>query len=581
MTNPCRLPVKPKFIANVLERALGLSRLADIYDGRPGNATPYEFLEYSLSALGVTLSINGSENLQELPQEGPLLIVANHPLGGLEGIAIAKVIAEIRPDIKVLTNALLRRIPELADIFIGVDVLSSNAASGNVGGIKQVHQHLKQGGAVLIFPAGMVSAYESEFKRVQDRTWSRLVGQLIKRYECPCVPVYVDGRNSSYFYTAGRIHPRLRTLLLPRQLANKQDFVLPLTFGKYIPAPELRLLQSPKAITDYLRVSTDALAQKARELRAVKHISIDEFDAVSSESLLLENLVALAEYRLIEHEEFDVYCAPYDKLGPMMELIAIAREFSFRAVGEGTGLSKDSDEFDPNYLHLFLWDKAQKRIAGAYRVGLVDEIVAKSGIKGLYSRSLYEYDEAFIKKLGSAIEMGRSFIHPDYQRRPVSLNLLWRGIGAILVARPKYHTLFGSVSISREYSDLARSLIADTLLTNFRANDFAPLVKPLTPHRVSNRVWSSDMLSELSNIKVLGKLIGRCDPGKAVPVLLRHYLSLNGKMVCFNIHSKFSDSLEGLIIVDARQTDRKTLSRFLGNEGYDHFMSFHTLQDTA
>jgi hypothetical protein len=265
----------------------------------------------------------------------------------------------------------------------------------------------------------------------------------------------------------------------------------------------------------------------------------------------------------------------------MMELIAIAREFSFRAVGEGTGLAKDSDEFDPNYLHLFLWDKAEKRIAGAYRVGLVDEIVANYGIEGLYSRSLYEYDEAFITRMGRAIEMGRSFIHPDYQRRPVSLNLLWRGIGAILVARPQYHTLFGSVSISREYSDLARSLIADTLLTNFAAKDFESLVKPLTPHQVSNRVWSIDMLSELANIKVLGKLIGRCDPGKAMPVLLRHYLALNGKIVCFNIHSKFSDSLEGLIIVDARQTDKKTLSRFLGNEGYDHFMSFHTLKDTA
>ncbi len=581
MTNPCRLSIKPTFIATLLEKALGLSRLAEIYDGRPANTTPHEFLDYTLTALGVTLTINGSDNLEELPKEGPLLIVANHPLGGLEGVAIAKVISDIRPDIQVLTNALLRRIPELKDIFIGVDVLSGNAASGNVGGIKQVHQHLKGGGAVLIFPAGMVSAYEPEFKRVQDRTWSRLVGQLIKRYECPCVPVHVDGRNSPYFYTAGRIHPRLRTLLLPRQLANKQDFVLPLTIGKYIPAPELRLLQSPKAITDYLRVSTDALGQKASVLRAATLANIDEFDSESGASMLMENLAALAEYRLIEHDEFDVYCAPYDKLGPMMVLIAIAREYSFRAVGEGTGLSKDSDEFDPNYLHLFLWDKAEKRIAGAYRVGLVDEIVAKCGIRGLYSRSLYEYDEAFIKRLGSAIEMGRSFIHPDYQRRPVSLNLLWRGIGSILVARPQYHTLFGSVSISREYSDLARSLIADTLLTNFRANDFASLVKPLTPLQVSNRVWSSDMLSELKNVKVLGKLIGRCDPGKAVPVLLRHYLSLNGKMVCFNIHSKFNDSLEGLIIVDARQTDKKTLSRFLGNEGYAHFMSFHTLKESA
>lgn len=581
MTNPCRLPIKPRLLASVLERTLGLNRLADIYDARPAHCSAHEFLDHSLNELGITIQTENEEQLLEIPKTGPVLIVANHPLGGLEGMAIAKVIAQHRPDLRVLTNQLLRRIPELSEMFIGVDVLSSNAASGNVGGIKQVHQHLKNDGAVLIFPAGMVSAYEHKQRRVQDRPWSRLVGQLIKRYECPCIPVYVGGRNSSYFYTAGRIHPRLRTILLPRQLANKQGYNLPLSIGRPIPATELRLLKSPKAVTEYIRVSTDALAQEPIKIKDIAREGIERFDSESSQVEIQATLINLESYRLIEHEEFDVYCAPYDKLGSMMEQIAIAREFSFRAVGEGTGLSKDSDEFDPHYQHLFLWDKGESRIAGAYRIGLVDEIVATHGVKGLYSRSLYEYDDNFIRQLGSAIEMGRSFIHPDYQRRPVSLSLLWRGIGAILVQRPKYHTLFGSVSISREYSDLARSLIADTLLTNFKAKDFASLVKPLTPLEVRNRVWSFDMLSELANIKMLGKLIGRCDPGKAVPVLLRHYLSLNGKMVCFNVHSGFNDSLEGLIIVDARQTDRKTLTRFLGAQGYEHFMSFHTLQDSA
>ena len=211
----------------------------------------------------------------------------------------------------------------------------------------------------------------------------------------------------------------------------------------------------------------------------------------------------------------------------------------------------------------------------------MDEIIAEHGIKGLYSRSLYKYDDSFIRQLGAAIEMGRSFIHPDYQRRAVSLNLLWRGIGKILVQRPRYHTLFGSVSISREYSDLARALIADTMLENFKAKEFERLVKPITPHVILNRVWSKEFLGELANIKMLGKLIGRCDPGKAVPVLLRHYLALNGKLVCFNVHAGFNNSLEGLIIVDARKTQAKTLIRFLGAQGYERFMAFHSLQDSA
>ena len=168
MTNPCRLPFKPRIISSLLERALGLHPLGKIYDARPPDSTPYEFLKYSLDALGVSIEVKNAVNLDDIPREGPVLIVANHPLGGLEGMAIAKVIAEVRPDLQVLTNELLRRIPELADLFIGVNVLSSNAAAGNVGGIKQVHKHLKDDGAVMIFPAGMVSTYEFAQGRIQD-----------------------------------------------------------------------------------------------------------------------------------------------------------------------------------------------------------------------------------------------------------------------------------------------------------------------------------------------------------------------------------------------------------------------------
>ena len=581
MTNPCRLPLKPRVIASALESLLGLKPLAKVYDGRPSNCGPFEFLDYTLDALGIDIAIDEEALLEEIPKTGPVLVVANHPLGGLEGMAIAKVIGKYRPDLQVLTNELLRLIPELAPIFIGVNVLSGNAAAGNVGGIKQVHRHLKNEGAILLFPAGMVSAYEFSHRRIQDREWNRLAGQLLKKYECSCTPVYVGGRNSNYFYGAGLVHPRLRTLLLPRQLANKQGFTLPLAIGRPIPSQELRLLQNPVAVTQYLRVATDALQNSRGLSQPDKPEMLSELSHEQSSDELQRTIAKLPDFRIVEHDEFEVYFAPYERLGPVMEQIAIAREKTFRAVGEGTGLSQDSDEFDPHYRHLFLWDKTECRIAGAYRVGLVDEIVAAHGVEGLYSRSLYKYDDAFIRQLGFAIEMGRSFIHPDYQRRPVSLNLLWRGIGQVLVKMPRYHTLFGSVSISREYSDLARSLIADTMLTNFRAKEFSQLVEPINPLKVMNRVWTADMLEELANVKMLSKLVGRCDPGKAVPVLLRHYLSLNGKLVCFNIHSSFNNSLEGLIIVDTRNTEQKTLSRFLGAEGLKHFLSFHEVKNTA
>ena len=180
MTNPCRLNFKPRALAALTEKLFGLSQLADIYDVRPRGLDPEEFLQYSLDSLGVRLKLGNEQNLDLVPREGPLLIVANHPLGGLEGIALARILLRIRPDLQVLTNELLRRVPELASIFIGVDVLSSDAAGGNVRGVKQVHKHLSRGGAVLIFPAGMVSAIELRDRRIQDRKWNRLAGTVDK-----------------------------------------------------------------------------------------------------------------------------------------------------------------------------------------------------------------------------------------------------------------------------------------------------------------------------------------------------------------------------------------------------------------
>ncbi|MGI9250660.1 MAG: lysophospholipid acyltransferase family protein [Pseudohongiellaceae bacterium] len=578
MTNPCKLPVKPRLLATTLEAALSLRSLGKHYDARPPHTTAQEFLQYVLDALGVQVHVNNADRLADIPASGPLLIVANHPLGGLEGVAIARLIGQIRPDLKVLTNQLLRLIPELADLFIGVDVLSGNAAASNASGIRQVHKHLKNAGAVLIFPAGTVSVYNIRHRRIQDASWNRLVGGLVRRYGCTTLPIHVGGRNSSYFYAAGMIHPRLRTALLPRQLANKQGFTLELSPGRPVPATELRLLTSAQAVTEYLRVSTDALCPELTLPEAPPRNQPEQPIQTRPTTQAAKTIADLQDCRLIEHEETDVYCVPYKRLGIVMDDIAIAREISFRAVGDGTGRSKDVDEFDPHYLHLFLWDKTQQCVAGAYRVGLVDEIIAEHGIKGLYSRSLYKYNKTFIHQLGSAIEMGRSFIHPEYQRKPTSLNLLWRGIGKLLIQNPRYHTLFGSVGISRDYSDMARALIADTMLTNYRADGFDELVKPVTPLKVENRVWTQDMLTELANIKMLGKLIGRCDPGKAVPVLLRHYLSLNGRLVCFNVDPDFNDSLVGLIIVDVRKTDPKTLNRFMGAEGAEHFLNYQLRQ---
>lgn len=571
LTNPFQLPIKNRVLAAMLESLLGLKPLADHYERRPINTAPDSFLDYTLRSLGVDVRVESDRFVAEIPRTGPVLVVANHPLGGLEGVAIAQMLLKVRPDLKVMTNQLLTRIPELRDIFIGVDVLSENAVKQNLRGVREAMKHLRDNGMLLVFPAGQVSAINVKSKRIEDRPWDRLVGQLVKRSKAVCVPIYVKGKNSKLFYTLGLLHPRLRTLMLARELANKHGWKLDLKIGEPVTPNEIRQLNDEESITHYLRMCTDLLGHQSagnggpgrNQQHAIKRPSAE----------LFHDIHLLEEYRLIEHHEFDVYCAPYDRLGSMMEQIGIAREITFRAAGEGTGNSVDIDRFDPHYLHLFVWDREKQVVVGGYRIGRVDEIVANHGIEGLYGSTLYRFDKEYLKRLGASLEVGRSFVHPDYQRHPAALDLLWRGIGSYVANNPRYHTLFGAVSISRDHSDMARALIAESMLGSFRAEPhYVEDVAPVTPFRVAGKIWTDDMLASLSKLSVLNKLVGRCDPGKALPILIRHYLSLNGKFVCFSVNTVFNDSLDGLILVDMRKMPQKYMTRYLGKAGAKNFM---------
>jgi putative hemolysin len=575
LAKPFQLPIRQRWLARLVERVLGLNALSRCYESAPKNGSTEDFLLGVLDHLEVKLKpVDRFNALENVPKEGPLLIVANHPLGGLEGVAITKLLLELRPDIKVLTNNLLRRIPELQSTFIGVDVLSKNAARENLKGIREASQHLKGGGALLLFPAGKVASVNMQSRSVEDHPWNRLAGNLLKRSNASCLPIHVDGYNSRFFYLMAMIHPLLRTLLLPRELANKKGRELKLIIGETISPREVLKLSDDRAVTDYLRMSTDFLKNhqqpaKAQTSLVFEPISVE--DKISNDNVQLA-LNEIVDCRYIESEQYDVYCAPFERLGCLMAAIGVAREITFRAAGEGTGNSVDSDRFDPHYLHLFIWDKSASRVVGGYRIGRVDEIVERHGLDALYSKTLFDFDKDYLQKVGKALEMGRSFIHPDYQRLPQTLDLLWRGIGSYIARNPEYNTLFGAVSISNEHSDLARALISECMLESFCAEQrFLDDVTPVEPLKVSGKIWTNEMLASLNHVSVVNKLVGRCDPGKALPTLLRHYLSLNGKFVCFSINKVFNDSLDGLILVDLRQTPDKYLKRYLGKEGAEVF----------
>lgn len=583
LDSPLDLPIKTKWLANLAYSATGLGTLRGLYNRwgsvvkTKSSSLGEQLLDFALDDLSISANFENQHNLEHIPKMGSLIVVANHPLGGLEGMLLARLLLKIRPDVKVLTNELLLKIPEFSDLFVGVDVLNDGMAQANSKGIRQIFKHLSGQGALLIFPAGRVSELNLKTQSIEDPHWDPIVGRLVQKYHAACTPIYIDSKNEMSFYLSGLIHKRLRTALLPRAMISKQGKPIKIIIGKTIPYTDMKQIKSAQQINKFLRVCTEFLRKSEPTGTDVNHsnnvaTSHKEIKADVETNQINQQLLKLEKYSLIEQSQYKVYCAPYNELGCLMEQIAISRETTFRQVDEGTGKELDNDQYDPYYWHLWIWDKQENKIVGGYRLGKTDQIIKNHGIEKLYSSTLYKYSESFTHKLGKSIEVGRSFIAPEYQKNPRLLDLLWRGIGSFLTANPQYHTLFGGVSVSKQYSPLARAFLADSLLNNFSAEtEYRKAVTPLSPLKIKDKPWSLNLIAQLSDVPIINKLLGRIDSGKNIPVLIRHYLALNGRFISFSINRNFNDSLDGLLVVDLRLTPEKYLKRYLGQDGAKKF----------
>jgi len=578
--SPFKLPRKTPFGIgeHFAEWATGLSQLDKFYAQRPAGCNTREFLRFTLEILGIDYQvIKGS--LNSIPESGATVIVANHPLGCVEGVILAELLLTKRSDVQILANQYLKTVPELDSLFIGVDVFEGEKArSANLQALRQAHKHLEQGGLLLIFPAGEVSQLvDNKQRRLEDKEWSQSVSRLIKKHKAKTVPVYIDGHNSNRFYMAGKIHPLLRTLMLGRELLNKKQTCIDISISETIQYKELQHL-CDQQLVNYLRLNTYLLNSKSSAVRNIT--SSDSAVQPIAERLplddLLEDIAKLPESDyLLNHNEFDVYCTSSERIPSLMHEIGRLREKNFRQVGEGTGLALDVDEFDRDYLHLFIWDRERNEMVGAYRLGLVDKIMQSQGIAGLYSSTLFNYDPRFLENMGNAIELGRSVIDEFYQKSMAPLLLLWKGIGSFIHRNPQYTHLFGPVSISNDYSEQARRLLADTMTLHFYDNEQANLVAASNPLPITQAQWNASLLTSLADLQLLSRVIARIDEGKGVPVLLRQYLGLNGKLVSFNVDPAFNDALDGLIVVDLHNVPIKTLGRYMGVNEAQEYLKLH------
>ncbi|MGC9492921.1 lysophospholipid acyltransferase family protein [Vibrio genomosp. F10] len=572
--SPFRLPRYTPFGIgeSVVEWATGLSKLDRLYQQRPKTRTSFEFMNYTLNALNIQYQVEQGI-VESIPQSGATVIVANHPLGALEGVILADLMGAVRKDVKVLANQLLKRLPEINELFIGIDVFNGKSSQRtNTNAIREAHRHLSEGGVLIVFPAGEVSTYQEGSDSLLDIEWSQSVAKFIKRSQATTVPIFINGKNSALFYQAGRIHPLLRTALLGRELLNKKASSIAISIGSAIPFSELKGFEQDKDIVHYLRLNTYLMSQHSAATPNEHWVqgasSVFQTPIIAplpQDQLHLETSSLPPSTLLFEQGDYKVYCAPTQAIPTVMQEIGRIREESFRAVGEGSGLACDVDEYDLHYYQLFVWNEKEREIVGSYRMGLVDELVEKHGLDALYSRSLFQYDQSFIDSLGKSLELGRSVVAKKYQRNLSSLLMLWKGIAAFVQRHPQYTHLFGPVSISSDYSHVARQLMAATLSIHHYDQEKATLVKASTPLRSSGAVfWQANLLSSLASVSLLSKVLARMEKGKGLPVLLRQYLGMNGKLVCFNVDPAFNDALDGLIVVNLKAVPLKTLAKYMG-----------------
>ncbi len=551
----------------VADRVIGLDRIeALVREVELGDPT-IPVMERVLKATGLQPQIAEGE-LERLPLKGPVVVCANHPYGGADGTVLLASLLRRRSDVKLLTNRFLERFPFLAEFSLFVDPFGGEGASRrNAAALREAMRWLKDGHVLACFPAGEVSAAQWGKFSPHDPPWSTIPARLALASEARVVPAWFDGTNRPRFHAAGLIHPFLRTALLPKEFLARCGQEMSLRIGRPISTSGVAI--DAESLTRLVRGRSQLLC-KTKPLPRAEQVLEPIAEAHSTGPELAAELAGLAEGSLLFSEAaFDVFVTRAALIPLSMHEIGRLREISFRAVGEGCGKPIDIDGYDETYHQIIVWHRENQEIVGGYRAGVVSEVTGGVGVRGLYTSTLFEFSPRLIEELGDAVELGRSYVRPEYQRQPLPLALLWRGIGMFMLAKG-HRRMFGPVSISSAYDSMSRELIMEFLERHRLSAPFSKLVAPRNPpERHEIPCWTEQERAEATtDILHVERLIEEIERGqRAVPVLLRQYLRLNARLLAFNVDADFSDVLDALMLFDMTQIDERIMLHYVGEEG--------------
>lgn len=549
------------FVGWLLMKVLKISTLNKIYK-RNKHHEGVVFLDAILDDFQIKFEIP-EEDLKRLPKDGAYITVSNHPLGGIDGILLLKLMLEQREDFKIIANFLLHRIEPLKPYIMPVNPFEDRKdVKSSVAGFKNAIMHLRDGHPLGVFPAGEVSTYR-DGKLVVDRPWEEAAMKLIKKAEVPVVPIYFHAKNSKLFYKLSKINDTFRTAKLPSELLTQKHRIIKVRIGRPISVNDQKEYSELKDFSEFIRKKTYMLSNSFDE----KGKLLDNISStlkvpkppkrivtpVSSELMRKEvDDLRANDKRLLESKNYEVFLTQAKNIPNILREIGRLREITFRAVGEGTNEPIDLDDFDEYYHHMFLWDNDTQKVAGAYRMGLGSKIFAAHGIDGFYLQDLFRFEPELYKMMSESIEMGRAFIIGEYQQKPMPLFLLWKGIVHTTLRFPEHKYLIGGVTISNQFTNFSKSLMIEFMKSNYYDPYVAQYVHPKKEFKVKLKDADKDFVFDETEADLMkfDKIIDELEPGNLrLPVLIKKYIKQNAKVVAFNVDPLFNNAVDGLMYI--------------------------------